>query len=266
MTKIEIIKLAARHTEESPLNYITEEAAIAPKYAGMRIFDAPILAFGSADDEIYLRFKSPEVIGAHFVQPIEWLLEVKTVISFFLPYRDEIKIANAASFDLPADEWLHGRFEGQMYVQCLSTYISDLLNNAGFKSLVPASDPRFGYGGGIFTSNWSERHAAFACGLGTFGLSKGIITEKGTCGRIGSVITTLDLPKDERAYEGVYEYCATCGACAANCPANAITLAEGKDHALCSDFLEMTRERFDPRYGCGKCQVKVPCESGIPIK
>lgn len=30
-----------------------------------------------------------------------------------------------------------------------------------------------------FGSNWSERHAAYVCGLGTFGLSKGLITDKG---------------------------------------------------------------------------------------
>ena len=64
------------------------------------------------------------------------------------------------------------------------------------------------------TSLWSERHAAYVCGLRTFGLSKGLITKKGIAGRFTSLITDLPLLADERAYTDVYEYCTRCGACA----------------------------------------------------
>lgn len=68
--------------------------------------------------------------------------------------------------------------------------------------MIPASDPRFEsvtkpdpkrgekWQGVSYTSNWSERHVAFVCGLGTFGLSKGLITEKGIAGRLGSLIVS----------------------------------------------------------------------------
>ena len=115
-----------------------------------------------------------------------------------------------------------------------------------------------------YIPSWSERHAAFACGLGTFGLSKGLITEKGVCGRFGSIITDLELPPDERNYKEVYEYCNMCGVCITHCPVNAISLDKGKNSSLCSKFLDEVREKHAPRYGCGKCQVSVPCESGIP--
>lgn len=125
----------------------------------------------------------------------------------------------------------------------------------------------------IYTSNWSERHVAYVCGLGTFGLSKGLITKKGVAGRFTSIVTSLRLTPDVRPYTGLYEYCSLCGACARNCPARAISLESGKDHVPCSRFVNTTIDRYNPpgtparrnkRYGCGKCQVRVPCEARIP--
>lgn len=49
-----------------------------------------------------------------------------------------------------------------------------------------------------------------------------------------------------------------------NCPANAISIENGKNHIICSEFLDITMEKHKPRYGCGKCQIDVPCESRIP--
>ena len=141
---------------------------------------------------------------------------------------------------------------------------------------MPALDERFwakaGFNEGSpysevsFTSNWSERHVAFVCGLGTFGLSKGIITSKGVAGRFGSIITELYLSPQKREYENIYEYCSMCGACIKKCPVNAISIENGKDHIICSKFLDKTAEKYKPRYGCGKCQIGVPCESRIPKK
>jgi len=261
-----IIAGAIEFTQKSPGNYVSKEAAILPSYVGMKIFESPIFSVGKADDELFMGFKSPDVIGDHFLPPLEWLSTAKTVISWFLPYTDRIKKANAKDFKWPADEWLHGRIEGQIFINELSQYIQKQITGAGYQCIVPALDARLKVGSASYkhTSNWSERHAAFACGLGTFGLSKGLITEKGMCGRFGSIITELDLPVDARPYHDVYEYCTMCGTCATHCPVRAISLEEGKKHQVCSDFLDKTREKEHPRYGCAKCQVGVPCESGIP--
>jgi epoxyqueuosine reductase QueG len=37
----------------------------------------------------------------------------------------------------------------------------------------------------VFSSNWSERHAAYTAGLGTFGLCDGLITPLGKAMRVG---------------------------------------------------------------------------------
>ena len=268
MTRDDIIELAKTFVCESPCNYISEDIALSQKCVGMKIFETPIFAFGSVSDELYLKFKSLDVIGSHFLSPAEWLPTAKTVISFFLPYTDVIKTANSADCKMPADEWLHGRWEGQILLVQLLEYLVKNISGAGFETLAPSLDGRYKTADAEknirFTSNWSERHVAFACGLGTFGLSKGIITKSGVSGRFGSILTELDLPKGGRNYDDVYEYCTMCGACIERCPAEAISFDGGKQTAACSDFLDAVHEKFRPRYGCGKCQTCVPCESGVP--
>jgi len=275
MLKQDLIKLASDFVKNSEDNRIEKEVAISDGVVGLKIFEAPILAFGAADDPYFKVLKESQAIGEHFILPHEWLPNAKTVISFFLPFTEEIKRSNARDIEWPSEQWLHGRIEGQDFLNKLSRYLKSELINAGYHSLVPSSDKKFRSKWGTntsvittptFTSNWSERHVAFVCGLGTFGLSKGLITSKGIAGRFGSIITELQLDSDTRAYEDIYEYCSMCGACVKNCPVNAITIDQGKDHRICSDFLDETAEKFKPRYGCGKCQVGVPCESGIPSR
>jgi epoxyqueuosine reductase QueG len=266
MDKITIINFAKELTQNFPVNHVASEVAISPDYAGMKIFEPPIFAFGCPKDELFTKFKSPGIIGEHFLSPCEWMPGAKTVISFFLPYTERIRSANSQNSHWPADEWLHGRIEGQLFVKELSRQIQKILLEAGHESLVPSFDARSQTWNekDKYTSNWSERHVAFACGLGTFGLSKGLITEKGTCGRLGSVLTSLDLPKDIRRYTDTYEYCIKCGECVKQCPVGSISLTSDKNQLLCSSFLDKTMAKHSPRYGCGKCQVNVPCENGIP--
>ncbi|AKN33737.1 4Fe-4S ferredoxin [Clostridium carboxidivorans P7] len=270
MNKEYLIKIASDFVENSKDNYIADEIAISENVAGMKIFEAPIFAFGASDDEYFTLLKKPSAVGEHFLLPKEWLPQSKTVISFFLPFSETVKKGNRREKSWPSEEWLHGRIEGQSFINKLCMYLKSELMNAGYNTVVPALNERFWakeYSPEpevSFTSNWSERHAAFVCGLGTFGLSKGLITSKGMAGRFGSIITELYLPPQKRGYENVYEYCSMCGACAKKCPVNAISIENGKDHMICSKFLNKTAEKYKPRYGCGKCQIGVPCESRIP--
>ncbi len=214
--------------------------------------------------------KDRSIIGEHFLLPTEWLPNAKTVISFFLPFSEQVRRGNKNDKSWPSPEWLHARIEGQTILNNLSLYLKKKLFNKGFQTIVPILDEKFyavttpSHTKLSFTSNWSERHVAYICGLGTFSLSKGIITSKGMAGRFGSIITELSLIPSPRNYQSIDEYCSMCGKCAKNCPVNAISLEDGKDHLICSAFLNKTEEKFNPRYGCGKYQVNVPCETRIP--
>ena len=92
-------------------------------------------------------------------------------------------------------------------------------------------------------------------------------------GRFGSVVTTAAFPVTERKYDNPFAYCTMCGACQKRCPVSAIDASKGcafgKDHTICGPYIEDgTLDPHGPnqivRYGCGKCQVGVPCEHAIP--
>ena len=269
MTRDKLISLAIQFVEESPMNYIAEDIALHSDYIGMKIYEAPIFAFGSPSDCLYIEYKSDEIIGSHTLTPTEWLSSSQTVISFFLPYSQAVKKANSIDPNWPSAAWLHGRYEGQLLLNELSSFLTTTLLESGFETISPSLDSRYKIirnEADQMVANWSERHVAYACGLGTFSLSKGIITEKGMCGRLGSLVTSLNLPKDQRNYSDISEFCTMCGLCIRRCPAQAISITHGKKYEPCATFLREIGEKHHPRYGCGKCQIRVPCESKIPRK
>ena len=155
----------------------------------------------------------------------------------------------------------------------------ECLSKSGFQAVAPLLSPLYKmqmsekYG---FASTWYERHAAYASGLGTFGLCDGLITPKDKALRVGSVVARIQLPVTTRPYDNHHAYClfcakGTCGDCAARCPAGAITKEEGHDKKLCMTHLGTTANYVSSTfgfkgYGCGLCQTNVPCESQIPVK
>jgi epoxyqueuosine reductase QueG len=281
MRREELAELLRDLVNGDPGNRVPRELAIRPELAGLKMLEEPLLGFGDPEDPAFAALKNPEVVGNHFMAPREWLAEVNTVISLFFPFTAEVKTTNGTDMGWPSDEWLHARLEGQAFLFRACRSLQRFLEDRGFTCLIPSLDKRFASSGTLtdgsgkplhhdtrqqnyYTSNWSERHVAYVCGLGTFGLSRGLITARGIAGRFGSVLTSAVFEKDPRPYTRYDEYCTRCGACVRNCPAGAISLEEGKRHPPCAAFVDSTMEKHRPRYGCGKCQVRVPCESGIP--
>ncbi|NLI93955.1 MAG: epoxyqueuosine reductase [Peptococcaceae bacterium] len=226
-----------------------------------KIFDQPLVGIAGANDPLFERLRSPEVIGPRHFLPAEYLPEAKTVVSYFLPYSLEVRSANS-EYGLPALKWVYGRIEGEAVNNALRAYIVNLFQQNGINAVAPGLDSRFSVVDR--RSNWSERHIAYIAGLGTFGLSKGLITKKGCAGRIGSVVTGAVMEPTARDYSGIYDYCTMCGECIQRCPSGAIT-QEGKNIPTCADYIDtVVLPRFNPRYGCGKCQTAVPCEFELP--
>lgn len=262
---------AEQWISEAEGNIITSEVAISRRMVGLQLFDAPLIGVADAHDPLFESFKNPEVIGQGYLLPTEWMPEAERVVSFFLPFTERVRKSNRHGSN-PSDEWLHARIEGQDLIETFNTAMQQLVHNAGFQTLQPTKDPRYALWE-PYHSNWSERHAAFAAGLGTFGLSKGLITQKGVAGRFCSFLTTAPLEITPRPYKSPFEYCTMCGVCAHNCPADAIEpargVALGKSHEICRPYTKRPQvSKTSPckreRYGCGKCQVDVPCEARIP--
>jgi epoxyqueuosine reductase QueG len=267
MELTDLARFAADFAANDERNTIFAEEALEPALAGVRIFDAPIFGVAAADDPLFEEYRRPEIVGECFLPPVTWLPGAKSVVSYFLPFSETVRASNRLWGD-PAAAWLHGRIEGQMFLKKLSLALVDFLEAAGYPGVVPILEPGFykviDNESNTITSSWSERHVAFAAGLGTFGLSKNLITRLGTAGRFGSIVTGLALPPTQRPYTGVYEYCTMCQACVDRCPAGAIDPAKGKDKQICRIRAELMSERYSPRYGCGKCQTDVPCEHAMP--
>lgn len=270
MTKEELLHLAQDFVSNDPENRIWEDYAIVPSVIGLQMYDPPLMKIADATDPAFELLKKTEAIGPHFMTPSEWLQEARSVICLFLPISNKIRESNRKRMDWPSPGWLHARIEGQAMINKLNDMLREAIIAAGYDALSPSADPHFfarehrsdDVSDDLeFTSNWSERHVAFVSGLGTFGLSKGLITEQGVAGRYTSIITNMELPADHRPYTDHYEYCSMCGACAKNCPAGAISIEGGKDHVKCADYMNLTKVKYKPRYGCGKCQVNVPCEA-----
>ena len=259
-------------------NVLRETDKIRKQYVGTRMFDAPIVGFGSAEDELFATYKDPSVIGPWHMSPEEWLPGAKSIVSLFFPMSEAVLESNRAQKKNASKLWVYARFEGQDFINAYSAALCDWFRAQGFEACAPAIDPRFQRvtaGKGIegypemtaktFGSRWSERHAAYVCGLGTFALSKGMITERGIAGRFASVIVTTPLEADARPYSGIYDYCIRCGACVKRCPVHAISLEHGKSHIKCGLYQKVQGVIHHPRYGCGLCQTKVPCEHRIPL-
>ena len=228
-------------------------------HQNMKIYEAPLVGYAAAYDVYFDTFRNEGVVGPDFVTPENWLCGANTVISYFLPFAREIRESNAAA-GLPSEEWVSARIDGEVFNNAVRAFLVRLIENLGEKAVAPVLDQRFYIRNNI--SNWSERHVAFAAGLGTFGLQRGLITDKGNAGRFGSVVTTLRLTPTPRPYTDHTDYClfysdGSCGLCVKRCPPAAMT-KQGKDNKVCSDFI-------DNVIGCGKCNTGVPCEYSIPI-
>ena len=258
-------------------NFISKKDALRDDLIGMQIFDQPIYGISNAFDPLYRSMKKQEIVGPWHKLPTDFLKEGKRVISMFFPYTEQVKRNQRTSLGETTPEWLHGRIEGNAAMVSFAKKLCEVIRQKEYLACVPVTEPGFQVvmnGIGIasykeikettFGSTWSERHVAYISGLGTFGLSRGLITQKGIAGRFCSIVTDMLLPVTDRTYKEYDEWCTKCGRCAVRCPVHAISLEIGKDHIPCGKRIDKSKIRYAPRYGCGQCQTAVPCESRRP--
>ena len=283
-----IRNIAEEFLFEGDRNAVSAADALSKEYAGMPIFRPPVLVgISSACDPLYLRLKDMSVIGGLNRHPAEWVWDAESVISVFLPFSDVVCKDNSTDINTFSYGWMHARNEGQNLLNAVGIRVKEEIESCGGVAVIPSLDGGFRYimpdksrGETHADSVWSDRHAAYISGLGTFGLSTCLITKEGTAGRFISIVTDLKIEPTPRDYVGIYEYCIKCGRCIKNCPVNAIyetaiskdrNIADDdlknislKDIQKCSDYVDLSEEMYYPRYGCGKCQVNVPCMDKRP--
>jgi hypothetical protein len=155
-----------------------------------KAFEVPLVGFSRGDDPLYEAYK--DHVGPFHMTPWEVFAltfsnmnvrpEELTVISYILPQTNATKSDNRKEDSYPSERWARARIFGEEVNVKLRKHTAQTLIAKGYRAVAPSLTPQFSmrispkYG---FASTWSERHAAYASGLGTFGLCDGLITPLG---------------------------------------------------------------------------------------
>lgn len=253
------------------------------------MWQSPLVGFAAGDDPFF-RFLQKD-IGDFYWSPAEAFHlkypdvpcsdEELTVISLVFPQTAITKSAQTQEKTVPAPRWIVTRGEWETFCMdfCRSviTRLEAEQKQAVAIDLLPGltwkSSPQYGR-----AAPWSHRHTAFVAGLGTFGLSDGLITEKGKAVRITTLLIKEKLDITPRTYQDHHAWCSffrdgSCGACIQRCPAGAIS-AQGHDKEKCYAYEETIKKdlvqkgEMNPDYisSCGLCQCQVPCQDKIPVR
>ncbi|PLX79773.1 MAG: FeS-binding protein [Desulfuromonas sp.] len=246
-------------------------------------FTRPLVAIADAADPLFSQYKT--IIGKFHRHPFDWLADLRpdnpprsgSVICWVLPISEAVRKSNRAESTWPSRSWALTRQHGEAFNVGLRQKVVAFLQERGGLAVAPqlapgwqeVASPQSGA-----ASAWSERHAAYAAGLGTFSLNDGLITRCGIAHRLGSVVTDLKMEADVRPWPNhlhncVYHRNGSCGVCIKRCPVKAIS-KDGHDKIRCMEYVYGTVVRCKGEEygvhmtGCGLCQTGVPCEKGIP--
>jgi epoxyqueuosine reductase len=269
-------------------------------FGGCLVFDRPLIGVADGDDEIFEAFS--QAVSSRHLRPRQILerhspkkrdFKDVRVISWALPFTAEVRRSNRGK-TWPSPLYSIARNNGGALNYHLSRRLTAIFEKRGIAAVSPLlldeydafKDPEH-----VISSTWSERHVAYAAGLGSFGLNESLITPAGSHVRLGSIVVDYPLDRTPRKEDGYRSRCfetggEDCGACIKRCPAEAIT-ERGLDKQKCYERREAIRVRFLEEYakkyrmfpspiaksgkkylgfslGCALCQCGVPCEGTDP--
>lgn len=266
-----ILEEVRRFVEKSPGNRHVQ--------TGLTYFSEPFVGYAAWDDPLFQEYK--DIIGDFHLTPREVFADTLgdsgtttgTVICWILPISERARISNRIQEQRPGREWALTRYFGEEFNCELRRHMVQYLTSLGYQAVAPTlsegfkvfSDTSVG-----IASNWSERHAAYAAGLGTFSMNDGFITEAGIALRLGSVITDLKLLPTLRKKQDYRANCLGCNACIPRCPVGAITTSghnkvKCRNYLFCEEAVHLAEQYGGQKTsGCGLCQTRVPCEFENP--
>jgi len=286
--------------EQTVSRLVTEAPEnVLPDFGNLAIFDAPLVGVADGDDPLFLRFR--QVVSPGHILPRELLERERgsaparvRVVVWAMPFTKPVRESNRGG-RWPSRLYSLARNNGGALSQIVRRRLVGLLRAGGWAAAAPVlsgSYDAFRSPEHVFSSTWSERHAAFAAGLGQFGLNRALITARGSFVRIASVVTDLDVAPTPRPYDDYAAPCLAsrgevCGRCMDRCPAGAISAA-GMDKSACYAMRNAVRARSLEGYvremrmlraevvksgrreagyslGCALCMCGVPCAARDPF-
>lgn len=248
---------------------------------GQRQFRQTLVGAQRAEHPVWARLQN--LISGHLC-PVEGYRRARggadgeiSVVSVFVAW-DLATLGDAeAAKDVPPASWYVAKANFNALVRKLHGDLRDRLAGQGVGLVHPMTDSlyeRMTNDRGLKISNWSERHVAYACGLGCFGLHGGLITAAGSAGRLVSFLIGAGFDRYAEFPEDPFCHClllseGTCGACIERCPVGAIS-GRGCDVLLCRQYVHSMHElvpeaqRHGATQACGFCMTGVPCASSLP--
>lgn len=224
----------------------------------------PLMAVADAGDPAFHDLQ--EIVGPGHLMPQDLLPKARSVICYFIPFVREIGRSNGPD-KFCSDIWAHAYLETNQLIADLNEVIISHLLILGYKSAsIPATH---NFDVETLRSDWSHRHIGVIAGLGNLGLNRMLITARGCCGRLGSLITEAPLPANKRLkYPAcLYKYSMRCKRCLKNCASQALQEIFF-DPFTCYEIL-LQNAAFHHAKGfvdaCGKCVCHLPCSFFDPV-
>lgn len=246
---------------------------------GERLFLAPQYGCRRGDDPLFEKLSG--IVPGHLM-PREVLSAKQnvpadspcSVLSLVFPLNRKTARENGAEKTAPSKSWQESRKNWDPLIELVESTVLPYFADRGVPA-VRADALEDGWDNNRDTSFcWSERHVAWACGLGSFGLHGALITEYGAAHRLMSFITACEFNQYATVENDPFAACLwhnnkTCGSCMNRCPAGAVT-EQGRDNTKCCAYLDELKGKEGYAYGemsaCGLCMTGVPCAIKNPVE
>ena len=230
-----------------------------------KFWKEPIIEIISANNRMLMTLK--ETVSAEHYMPCDILQDAKSIISFFIPFQENIVNSNIKG-KMASEEWAMAYIKTNDLIKLINDNIEILMEKNGYKAGKILATHNFDTEKLI--SNWSHRHIAYIAGIGTFGINNMLITKNGCCGRFGSIVINYKF-KEYKQINKIEEKClkksnGTCGICQKNCIINAYENNNFNRQKCYKQCLKNAKcfEKMGNASVCGKCLVGLPCSIQEP--
>ena len=187
--------------------------------SGLSYYRVPLVGYAAASDPAFNDFQ--KFVGPHHLTPQDLMPDAKTVFAFFLPFQKQI-IEHNRQGELASREWAEVYIATNHLINRIYADLERELRRAGVNFV--SQSPTYEFDKELLVANWSHRHIAYVCGLGSFGRNNLLITPKGSGGRLGSGVMDTSLEPTGRVAESHHCLADTTGCryCEKICPVGAI--------------------------------------------
>lgn len=228
-------------------------------------WEDPLIAFADAQDPLFLELK--DAVSISHKVPADFMEDARTVVAYFIPFKEEIAHINERS-ETVSEEWAQAYIETNKMINDINEHLYSTLAELNYRSTI--LPPTHIFDKQKLISNWSHKHIGYIAGLGKFGLHQMLITERGCCGRLGSIVTNVRIIPTRRPDREfcLYRYNKSCKECVKKCITGAITI-DDFDKKKCYEkllFNAAIYSEVELADVCGKCICVVPCSFANPVK